>query len=359
MTAKSRSLAARSHGVRRSARALLRLDAWCAGALTLAACTDPRYAADADAELLRDAASLSSDRQDAGSTPEAGGNYENSAASESGADASGVNDDASSAPAVPSWAGQLVDLSPFAVQTFYFAEDTGMIVRGVSRLYAEIRAVEGDYEMTAWLCSHDVTSDLSVVHVAHPTALVARHYRVSFTSDSFSADPEPNDTTIGYAASAPPECDGRLGQTVVVDGRSCACTGEVLPPENDCRVNDADGDGYPGYTLIARIKQFNDSSLWGVSESRSKFLNGQSAEDGRFVAQIELHESWLQYECAPACTDLSGTTPACAPEQSSVEFVSLAGRAAPDGSWNCDAVALHAGELFSLGMPADPPTCSR
>ncbi len=356
-----------------SRRALLPL----AVATVLGACTEPRYrdddSADAaeSAEVADTGATESSGgrgsdggtqrRAEAGASevdvrePDGSGPAGADATADPPSDAGPPADAEDPSPGFPDWAPQL--RGEFALRIFNFAQDEDVVASGVQTLFAKIEKDGTDYQMTALLCAYTVDSTLTHVRVAHPTGLPPRRYSVAFRSDSFAMDPL--DTTLGYVAEAPPECNDRQGQAVTMpSGETCRCGVDVLPQADDCRVIDSDGDGVAGYTLIGQALSFGESEVYGVTSSRSKIVRGQGLGSG-FVARIETLETFLQHGCRPSfCLELGGMSPACASEQSRVDFIPLAGRPAPtSGSWDCNAVLDRAGELFTELPPAAPASC--
>jgi hypothetical protein len=104
------------------------------------------------------------------------------------------------------------------------------------------------------------------------------------------------------------------------------------------------------------------SEVYGVTESRSRYLNGvPRANGGGFLAHMDIKDSSLQHDCKPSCFNLSGSSASCLPATSRVTFVPLSKRETPPGGWSCPALMTRTGELFQ-DPPPTPPTaaaCSR
>ena len=266
-------------------------------------------------------------------------------------------------PVAPSWAPSL--LGRFAVQGISFYGEGNVVSTERIRTLIDVHASEASIELSEQTCEDYASSPVATVRYAHPDKLPLRRHRVQFQPDSFST--VPLDTAIGYEPMPPPECDGKAGQRIAkrafqtwITGPTCLCPGDVLPPIDDCRVIDADGDGLAGYTVLGNALRIGDSEVYGVSLSLSKYVNGRPRASGGFVAQQQRTVSSLQHGCRPnGCADLSGTSTTCGPAQSQIVFVPLAGRAEPTGGWSCAALLAHAGELFPDLPPTTPSSCTQ
>lgn len=268
-----------------------------------------------------------------------------------------------SALAPASWAPELV--GQYAVEVFNFIDQSGTFAIGHQRLLATVEARGGEYELTTQLCLLTWIDPLTSLRVARPERLPPRRHRVLVGADSFST--EPIDTAVGFELAAPAACADNPGKSIPApvarswtSATSCECPGERLPRVDDCRVRDSDGDDLPGYTIVGQVTGLSASDVYGVMDSRSRFVNGRPRAEGGFVAQEEGRETWLQYGCRPSgCLELSGTVTTCAPEASRAVFVPLAGRPRPSGGWTCGAISDRAAELFVEPALPVPSRCSR
>ena len=170
---------------------------------------------------------------------------------------------------------------------------------------------------------------------------------------------------VGFDPAPPAACTPggtlprRLEQVWNSDG-TCVCPGsDALPTSaSDCRVNDSDKDGRPGWTtqLTGPTGVTLESA---VMQDASQYVNGTVASDGKHTAQYVSADTYFALACDSGSSGCSnGASSVCPPAQQPVWFVPLAARAVGD-AWTCDQVkaALKAGELFPNDKPIFPSGC--
>ena len=272
-------------------------------------------------------------------------------------------DDAGRGTVLPSWAEQLV--GSYAVRSFAFADDGANVTQSEALMIAEIRRDDDVLTLVTQSCKVVAINAIATIHVEKPETLARRRHRMLVDGEVFST--EPIEVAEGYEANAIPDCAGKLGQSIPKRpeqdwlATSCTCSADLIPKQDDCRVLDPDGDMRPGYTMFFRTASgLTELRIWGVQANYARFVQMARRADGSLAGRLDAKSGALQYDCsASSCADLSGPTPWCSSELSSVEFVPFAGRPAPTGGWSCEAVRAREGELFPTLPPQVPARCGR
>jgi hypothetical protein len=261
----------------------------------------------------------------------------------------------------PAWVAMLP--GHYAVRAALFTEDQRVVIRWNELAYVDIQRAGDQLEALVTPCSEraETASGLSSGGRGVST-LATRRHRVNITSNNFSL--VPIEVAIGYDDAQPAACDGQVGKTVMkrplqtwIRGDVCQCTVEEPPAADDCRVNDPDGDNRPGYTTKLQTVT-GAATVWGVTEDRSSYVNGQVGEAGAHTALYQLNEQGAEYGCEGALCDAPTNSIDCAVEYNHAQFALLDRLATPPGGWGCAAVVERVSTLFPAAAPAFPRTCS-
>jgi hypothetical protein len=142
---------------------------------------------------------------------------------------------------------------------------------------------------------------------------------------------------VGYDREAPNCTDGA---SVLADpvrqpwlkGKYCKCPNaadvDALPTpgvEDDCRLNDDDGDGFPGVTVGVQADSFppTNSVFRVFQRSRDAYRNGGFTSDGILVAYLDSNTETSIIRCEPVTPCGLGAPLPCAPQYNEAEFYRL------------------------------------
>jgi hypothetical protein len=265
---------------------------------------------------------------------------------------------------LPSWAEQMV--GKYGVQMFAFSDDGNTISQSSGLLIADVARRGAQLEMVTQVCKNVATTYLASITVEQPELWERRRHRMLFSGDTFETDPI--DVAEGYEPLPPPDCENKAEMLIPKRahqkwlGSSCRCGVELIPRADDCRVLDPDGDMLPGFSMrFVTTSGLTELKIYGAQANFSRFVQGRRRGDGALEARLEGKSGALQYGCRPNnCADLSGPTPWCGSEVSSVYFTRLAGHMEPEGGWTCTAITTRQAELFPVLPPPPPsPRCPR
>lgn len=115
---------------------------------------------------------------------------------------------------------------------------------------------------------------------------------------------------------------GRLEATGAVALQGCNLTEpdtEPLPTEpTDPRVVDVDGDGNPGFTVIANVTGLGEVRMYMVQRTRRDLTSGRFTTPDRIHGGIAIHQ--FEQSVVGATNDFFATTPAVAPNEPGSSF---------------------------------------
>ncbi|MFT3925367.1 MAG: hypothetical protein QM778_22705 [Myxococcales bacterium] len=189
-------------------------------------------------------------------------------------------------------------------------------------------------------------------------------FELQFDAQSRTFDSDQPVVGLGYSLMQPAGCSS--GQTLPtttaekpwLNNAPCTCPSDLsaLPAAgsaSDCRINDDDHDGAPGFTIYAQVQGFDKVAMHLVQRARDHYLDihFKAASHDVLLGRFSSVRQNSVLGCDPMGPNCAiGAPPACAPEYSVAEWV----RAPSAASWTCDALALAAAntDLFREAVPA-------
>jgi len=260
----------------------------------------------------------------------------------------------------PAWAAQL--LGRYAIQSFAFQEVGNVVTRVQEIRLTEISQVGDTLQLTSNLCKHLEVNRTGTLTVVAPAYLAPRRELVAFDGDTFSTTQL--DVAVGYDATLPSDCAGKVGQRVPkrafqtwIKGTDCACVESGPPTSDDCRVLDPEHDQQAGVTNHAAFLT-GPADVYAVVDRFSSLVAGVAQSDGRHRGQVLWRERFYQLGCSlTECFDLSDEAKGCATVRNPVQFVPLDRLEQPTLGWTCELVLARVAELFPGAAPATPTSC--
>jgi hypothetical protein len=299
---------------------------------SLAGCAEPHYrhAADAEPDLVSDAALAEGSEED--SDPD-------------------------------TWAGPL--LGSYVARTDSFTTDTliGVINRIQEIALVEIERTGSEVWLSAQTCAWNGKNSLGTTRLVRPAAVPPRRERVRYAEGRWRT--EAGLQALGYDVEPLPACAGKeglrvpkqLGQSWLGDTCSCPAPNASLPVLEDCRVSDPDGDGAPGITYVVETILGTSVNLHAVREFRFHLQDGFISSTGRHSAHEVQDQQSFQLSCEPTeCFNVATLSVPCPPLTNLVQFAPLAS----DGdSPTCEQALQQAATELAYPAPEFPTSCPK